>query len=910
MSDAKALAWLDSLLDLNDHDRFERLQRLSAEDPTLHARLLRLLTAAAAVDSSQVLARPIVDGLRAAQQSATLAFEPGQSLAGYRLLRELGRGGMSVVWLAERIDGVVKREVALKFPRFVLMSPIEVERFAREKDVLAKLTHPHIACLYDAGVAPSGQPFIVLEFVDGIPITEYCDRHQVAMLERLRLFLQVLAAVDHAHKHLVVHRDLKPSNILVDLQGQVKLLDFGIAKLLTEPAPGAATQLTQQGSVALTPLYAAPEQITAQPISTLTDVYVLGIVLFELLTGALPYRGVAGSAPSLPQVLDALMRGAPTLMSHAAIDNDAVQARSMPSLGRMRAMLAGDLDTIVSKAMRFEPAQRYNSVERLASDIRSFLAHLPIAARPPGAAYSARLFLRRHRSASVAASIGAVLFLTAAVVALYQYQESRAHEARTAIVRDFMFDLIDDAEPDESHPNAQVTGKQMLDGAVLRAHRNFGDQPELQGELLSELGRMYARLDERDSARIILTEALTLLEQNASSADPSLNKTRAQLADVLLKEGDVAHAHDLANVARDACTQENRDCAKARAYADGILSRVSFSEGNVEQSLVEMREAVRETASGFGEQDAESAMALLNLALIARNGGHLREAGAAMEKAIAISDTRTLPAADRTQLLRSAAVLDLDLGHYDTAEMRLTDLLSHTKNRTERTLQFRLLANSLLAQGEPAAALNAADTAIALAGSDKIDAQLLFARQVHAQALALAGRSQESLAEIQAVIEGLHEVGRSESSPEAFRARRIRAEILLRAGRAADAFDELNSLSTQLRVAPKSHELELGQTLDLLGCALRELNRATEAVPLHDQARVQLEKQLPAGHPFLDRNALYKEAASHNWGAFLEQGERMKRTLKPTSIWRALIDAQLNSSTCRAPGLSTCVLVL
>lgn len=232
----------------------------------------------------------------------------------------------------------------------------------------------------------------------------------------------------------------------------------------------------------------------------------------------------------------------------------------------------------------------------------------------------------------------------------------------------------------------------------------------------------------------------------------------------------------------------------------------------MEQSLVEMREAVRETASGFGEQDAESAMALLNLALIARNGGHLREAGAAMEKAIAISDTRTLPAADRTQLLRSAAVLDLDLGHYDTAEMRLTDLLSHTKNRTERTLQFRLLANSLLAQGEPAAALNAADTAIALAGSDKIDAQLLFARQVHAQALALAGRSQESLAEIQAVIEGLHEVGRSESSPEAFRARRIRAEILLRAGRAADAFDELNSLSTQLRVAPKSHELELGQT--------------------------------------------------------------------------------------------------
>jgi eukaryotic-like serine/threonine-protein kinase len=909
MTDEQALARLDTLLDMNVYERSEQLERLSIEDPILHGRLVRLLAAASAANSSQVLVQPFVDGLCAVQHSATPPLGTGQAIAGYRLLRELGRGGMSVVWLAERIDGIVKRQVALKLPLFVLMSPLEVERFAREKDALATLTHPHIARLYDAGVTASGQPFIVLEFVDGLPITAYCDRHQLGLPARLRLFLQVLAAVDHAHKHLIVHRDLKPSNILVDAQGQVKLLDFGIAKLLTEPGSGdPRLQLTQQGTMALTPLYAAPEQVSGQSISTLTDVYVLGVVLHELLTGTLLYANADGGPMSLLQVLEALKAGASTQPSRAPIAEEAARARAAPNAKRLRIMLSGDLDTIVCKAMSLAPAERFASVERLAADVTSFLSQLPIAARPHKWTYSSRLFLRRHRATSITAGIGVICFIVAAAVAFHQYLLSRAYATRTAIVRDFMFDLIEDVEPDESHPDSPVTGKQIVDSAVRRARSNFGDQPALRGELLSELGRMYMRLDEPESAKQLLTEALALLERNVPSGDSALNKTRAQLANVLLEENDAVRASALATLSLRSCTQQSADCAKARAYSDGVLSRVSLNSGRVEQSLAQMRDAVRETALGFGEQDAESAMTLLNLALIARNAGHLREAGAAMEQALNIAEQKTLPAADRTHLLLSAAVLDLDLGRYDRARERLTSLVAGTENAQQRALQLRLLANALMAQGEPITALDIAGSAIALGDPNHVTAEVLYARQVHAQALALLGRFTESEEEILAVVAGLRGLGRAEQSPEMLRAHRITGEILLRAGRADDAFQELDSLAAQLRAAPESHELEFGQTLDLLGCALRELNRSAEAVARHEEARVRLEKQLPANHPFLDRNTLYRMAAGRDERAFRQQAASVEARWALTSVWRALVESHEAPSACRGPG--ACVLVL
>ena len=288
------------------------------------------------------------------------AAQPGDAVGPYRLVREIGRGGMSSVWLAERPDGIVKREVALKMPLRTFDSPAQIERFERERDMLAMLAHPQIARLYDAGVTPAGQPFIVLEPVDGLPITAACDARQLGVASRLQVFMQALAAVGHAHKNLVVHRDIKPSNVFVDAHGQVKLLDFGIAKLLVDPLlldPLAGTgpsPLTRDAGCALTPGYAAPEQMDGRPISTATDVYALGVLLYELLTGRLPN---AGAQASVVQALAAALHFVPEPPSLAGFDAATAQRRSLPDAARLQALLDGDLDTIVLKGLAEEPGR-------------------------------------------------------------------------------------------------------------------------------------------------------------------------------------------------------------------------------------------------------------------------------------------------------------------------------------------------------------------------------------------------------------------------------------------------------------------------------------------------------------------------------------------------------------------------
>lgn len=538
MSDTLALSWLDRLLRLDPLAQALQLKQLASSDPALHRRLVRLLSLALSSDASHGLDAPVLDGLRMLESSTAVIATPEDAVAGYSLLRELGRGGMSVVWLAERTDGSIKRQVALKLPIFALTSPNDAQRFSRETDVLAELTHPNIARLYDAGVTTQGQPFIILELIDGLPITDYCDLHQLSLRARLELFLQVLSAVGHAHKHLVVHRDLKPSNILVAAQEQqVKLLDFGIAKLLAAPGSVAdVTRLTQHGELALTPLYAAPEQIKGERISTATDVYAMGVILYELLTGRSPYASKTGELPTISQMLHALSGSGSVYASEAAVDDALARERGFANAARFKAALRGDLDTIIRKAMRQAPGDRYASVAHFAEDIHRFLDSKPIAARPPGILYTVRLWLARHRGASVAAGIGSVGVLIAIAIAIHQYRLSREQEARVAAVRTFMFDLVNDTEPNELHPDTPVTGKQIIDNAVARVHHQFGSRRRLQGELLSELGRMYSRFDQSAASKQTLLEALTILMATAPPDDPALNKTCAYLASVLYDE--------------------------------------------------------------------------------------------------------------------------------------------------------------------------------------------------------------------------------------------------------------------------------------------------------------------------------------------------------------------------------------
>ena len=857
MSDAEALAWLDRLLAADESERQASLEALATSHPELHARLRRLLASALAPDSSLALAAPVLDGVARLNGDATRALHPGDVLADYRLIREIGRGGMAVVWLAERADGVVKRSVALKMPMFMLQGAGDVERFARERDALAALSHPNVARLYDAGVLPSGQPFIVLEHIDGEPFTVYCDARRLSLRARLRLFLQVLAAVEHAHKHLVVHRDLKPSNILVDGDGQVKLLDFGIAKLLGEP--DGAVPLTQAAGAAMTPLYAAPEQLHSAAISTLTDVYALGLLLHELLTGTLPYRA-AGARATLVEVLETLRRGALPRASSAALEDAAALARARPSAAKLRSDLNGDLDTIISKALRIAPEQRYGSAAHLADDLKRYLDCKPIDARPPSFWYATRLALTRHRLAAGVAAVGVALVASASLVAWAQFRESRAHAERTAAVRDFMFDLVNDAEASEGH-EGDVTGKQMLDGAVLRARRDFTPQPQLQGELLGELGRMYNRLDAAGSAIPVLEESIAVLERHAPTADPALNKARVALAEALLRSSDdMERVRALATSARDACATRDVECAKARAYAGRILSQLASFAGDDATALADMRRSVADYEFGFGGAHDEMAMALLSLALTARNAGHLIEAGEAMQRAVSIADGLRMRAADRLDLERTMAVIDFDLGHYVAARDRLLALQARPASGEERAVLSRLLANVYLELGDATHALASADAALAALPQGDESGESAYSMQARARALALAGQPQEALAQIDTVIRQLLDAGRAPDAFEMLRARRYRAGFLLQIGHNAEALQALRDIAGR-HASGGTSPIEYGLTLEMLAQAEARAGNAEAARAAKSNARVQLAKQLPAGHPFLVQNVALTDSA-------------------------------------------------
>ncbi|MEL7361459.1 MAG: serine/threonine-protein kinase, partial [Bacteroidota bacterium] len=410
-----------------EHSPEERTTFLAAAapDPTLRREVEALLAAdeqAGPLDALQDDLEPLASGWRAA---------PSEERVGpYRLVRELGRGGMGTVWLAERAvddaNAQFEQQVALK----LLPGPPsseQIRRFLAERQVLARLQHRHIARLLDGGVTERGRPYFALEVVDGQPITTYCDQHDLDIEARLQLFLQVCDAVQYAHQNLVVHRDLKPSNILVttNAEGQpsAKLLDFGIAKLLDGPRPSLGA-VTQTGQRMMTPAYAAPEQVRGEAVTTATDVYALGVVLYELLAGQRPYE-VTNLIPS--QVERLICETMPARPSTVVLDADTETPRAASRRGR----LTGDLDVIVMKALRKEPEARYDSAAQLRDDLARHLAALPISARPSTVGYRVRSFVRRHRLGVGAAALVVLALVLGLATTLWQAQRA-ANEAEAA----------------------------------------------------------------------------------------------------------------------------------------------------------------------------------------------------------------------------------------------------------------------------------------------------------------------------------------------------------------------------------------------------------------------------------------------------------------------------------------------
>lgn len=509
---------LDEALELPPESRSAWLDRLSPEYAALKPQLLHLLVRTQSATAPWTIPKFDVGPTESGETSSASNDGPGDVVGTYRLQRQLAAGGMGTVWLAERSDGMMTRSVALKLPRASWRGAMLAERMAREREILASLNHPNIARLYDAGLKADGQPYLALEYVEGRRIDQYCQEQQLGIEALLRLFLQVANAVAHAHAHLVVHRDLKPPNILVTGDGQVRLLDFGIAKLM-EAGTTAETELTQIGGRALTPAYASPEQISGEPIGIGSDIYSLGVILYELLTSRLPYQPLRDSRAALEE---AILQVEPSRPSEVG-GNPA-----------SRRLLRGDLDLIVLKALKKKPEDRYLTVNALVDDIERYLDGRPVHAQPDRWSYGALKFVRRNRLMVSAAAGVLFAILFGAGVALWQARVARAQKATATEVKTFIASIFRDADP------YQGSGKVLSAADLLTQARNRIDRidpgrAELRVELLNLVSTSLIGLDNLDSAEAVARQALVEADRRLPGELPQA--LRAHLV--------MAHVHQL-----------------------------------------------------------------------------------------------------------------------------------------------------------------------------------------------------------------------------------------------------------------------------------------------------------------------------------------------------------------------------
>src|SRR5262245_22193999 len=506
---------LDELLDADAVHCAARIEQIRSEDSALADDLAALLARRDAVETAAFLEGSAL-GLT---EAASLA---GRTVGSYTLERPLGEGGMGAVWLARRSDGRFEGKAAVKFLNLALLGR-GAERFRREGNLLARLAHPNIARLLDAGVAPGGQPYLVLEYVDGEPIDRWCKTQALDTKARLRLFLDVLAAVAHAHNNLILHRDLKPANILVTVEGQVRLLDFGIAKVL-EDGGDRTIPVTEVGDRVLTPDYAAPEQILGEPLTVATDVYALGVVLYELLTDSRPYKIKRESRHALE---DAIIAAEPPPPS-AAVSNRALQRQ-----------LAGDLDTIVLKALKKGLAERFATVGALADDLRRYLTGAPVLARADSTWYRARKLLARHKLTASAAATALLAVIIGGAVALWQANTAR-EQARLArqealraqTVQRFLLDIFKTNSDQQADPlKAQTTtARELLDIGARRAAETLKDVPEVQDEVLQTLADMYAQMRLNDAAVQLRRQQVDALKRAYGTRDRRVVEAMLMLA--------------------------------------------------------------------------------------------------------------------------------------------------------------------------------------------------------------------------------------------------------------------------------------------------------------------------------------------------------------------------------------------
>jgi tetratricopeptide (TPR) repeat protein len=626
---------LDRALELSAEERAPWLEELRSESPDLAEELTSLLSGEEAADRRGFLSEPI-----------GLATLDGLALGAYTLDRPIGHGGMGTVWLARRTDGRFEGSAAVKLLNLALLSPSGQERFRREGSTLARLTHPGIARLLDAGVSPGGQPYLVLEYVDGEHIDGFAQKRALSVEERVRLVLQVLAAVGHAHANLIVHRDLKPSNILVTRDGTVKLLDFGIAKLLDDEGRGERTAVTVEGGRAMTPEFAAPEQVRGETITTATDVYALGVMLYLLLSGRHP---TAHGNRSTEAALHALLDVEPAPLGH------------------------GDLDTILSKAMRKAPAERYQSAAAFADDLERWLRHEPVNARGRSLAYRAGRFVRRNRAAVAAGVVIAATLVGATAFSVGQMREAqRQRDAAVAANRRADAQLEFQTLLMSQLGDEPLTMREILDRSRPVLERQYAGDPSVLTTLLLQLASRYSELGEMEVRSVLLARAESIA---VAAADTStLIQVRCHLVDQLRTRGEyedargaIRRVHAMLAAAPDPIVEG--ECLEIEAMLENEL-------GNPERSEPAIRRAIAiHDSLGMGSDLAYAGL-LSNLGFALSRQRRDREAIATIRRAVDVVDSSGRGATvQRVIFQHNLALVLMDLGEIAEAESVLHDAI-------------------------------------------------------------------------------------------------------------------------------------------------------------------------------------------------------------------------------------------
>jgi len=585
-----------------------------------------------------------------ASDDKTLSIASVQSsfstIGPYRLVQMVGTGGMGEVWRAEQI-APFHRTVALKLIKAGMDTRAVVARFESERQALALMEHPNIAKVFDAGATPEGRPYFVMEYVPGLSITSYCDKHRLSIRDRLLLFTQVCEGVQHAHQKAIIHRDLKPSNVLVsevDQKPVPKIIDFGLAKA-TGPRLSQATMYTEAGGVVGTPDYMSPEQASSERnIDTRTDVYSLGVILYELLVGMLPFSSQGGGLT--PSVLEKLRADQPTLPSSKikalgeSLEESAEKRHEEPQ--SLRRHLRGELDWIAVKALEHDRSRRYGSPAELAADIQRYLNDEPVLAGPPSTTYRALKFIRRHRFGVGVATVALILLVAFAVTMALQArriakERDRANREAAASERvaDFMTQMFKVSDPGEARGNS-VTAREILDKASKDVDNGLANDPQLQAQMMNTMGTVYENLGLFSQAEPLLRHALEIRRQMLGNSNKDTLKSMYQLSEVLTWKGNAAEAEKLCGESfegrRTVLGPENRDTLTSMNWLVWIL----FIEGQYPEAEKLARQTVEITRRALGPQDKVTLSAMGRLGVILTEERKLPEAEAIQREGVEI----------------------------------------------------------------------------------------------------------------------------------------------------------------------------------------------------------------------------------------------------------------------------------